>query len=88
MGEVKTETVRKLSPESVTLINEIWELLGHLKGENPTPEQMREATGGKDEYQLRKLALQLRDKWRKPSKSSQTQTAEADYKEGGEGTSL
>lgn len=84
MGEVKTETARKLSPESVMLINEIWELIGHINRENPTPAQMREATQGKDEYQLRKLALQLRDKWRKPSKDQQ----KPEYNEGGEGQTL
>ena len=87
MGEVKTETKRALSAESVTLINEIWELIGHINGGNPTAEQMRTAVGGKDEYQLRKLALQLREQWRSPSKKSTTQKTE-DTKEGGEGTTI
>lgn len=82
MGEVKTETKRVLSAESVQLINEIWELAGQISGKNPTPEQMRDYVQGKDEYQLRKLALQLREQWRDGKKST---TQETKPKEGGEG---
>lgn len=82
MGEVKTETKRALSAESVQLINEIWELAGHISGKNPTPEQMRTYVEGKDEYQLRKLALQLRDQWRGGKSTTQ------ETKEGGEGTTI
>lgn len=88
MSETKTVTERKLSVESVTLINEIWELIGHITGKDPSAEQMRSATQGKDEYQLRKLALQLRDQWRRPSKSTPKPEADTEFKEGGEGTSL
>lgn len=81
MGETKVVTERKLSAESVQLINEIWELAGHLTGKNPTPEQMRAYVEGKDEYQLRKLALQLREQWR----GGKSTTQETKPKEGGEG---
>lgn len=64
MSETKVETQRRLSPESVQLINEIWDLLVNITGAKPTPEQMRKYTGGKDEYELRKLAYQLREKYR------------------------
>lgn len=86
MGKVKTETKRALSAESVTLINEIWELIGHINGNNPTAEQMRTAVQGKDEYQLRKLALELREKWRTPAKGTTQKTEPT--KEGGEGTTI
>lgn len=81
--KTETETRRALSAESVQLINEIWELSGHVTGHNPTPEEMRTLTQGKDEYQLRKIALKLRDQWRgSPAKST---TQEDNSKEGGEG---
>jgi hypothetical protein len=86
MNQTKTEVVR-LSAESVTLIEEIWELAGNLSGKNPSAEQMRAYVQGKDEYQLRKLALQLRDQWRGGSKKETVQE-EANVREGGEGTSL
>lgn len=86
MGEVKTETKRALSAESVQLINEIWELVNNVTGKNPTPEQMRTYVEGKDEYQLRKLALSLRDQWRGGKKSTTQEDTTA--KEGGEGTTL
>jgi hypothetical protein len=79
MGETKT-VQKALSQEAIQLINEIWELMGHISGTDATPEQVRAATQGKDEYQLRKLALQLREQWRTPSKSGTTP------KQGGEGT--
>jgi hypothetical protein len=85
MSKLKTEVKVELSKEAVILINEIWELIGHITGNNPTADQMRTAVGGKDEYQLRKLALQLRDQWRSPGKKSSTQEG---AKEGGEGTTL
>lgn len=83
MGDVKTETKRVLSAESVQLINEIWELVNNITGKNPTPEQMKTYVQDKDEYQLRKLALQLREQWRGGKKSTTQETKEA--KEGGEG---
>ena len=83
MGETKVVTERKLSAESVQLINEIWQLVTDLTGKNPTPEAMRTYVQGKDEYQLRKLALSLREQYR-DGKS----TTQKEYKEGGEGTTI
>lgn len=84
MGETKTVTKRVLSAESVQLINEIWQLVNDMTGKNPTPEQMRTYVEGKDEYQLRKLALQLREEYRGSPSKGTTQ----EYKEGGEGTTI
>lgn len=85
MGEVKTETKRVLSAESVQLINEIWELVNNITGKNPTPEAMKTYVQGKDEYQLRKLALSLREQWRNAAPSKGTTQ---EHKEGGEGTTI
>ena len=83
MGEAKVVTERKLSAESVQLINEIWQLVTDITGKNPTPAAMRTYVQGKDEYQLRKLALALREQYR-----DKGTTQKEEFKEGGEGTTI
>lgn len=72
MGNAVT-AVKPLSEESVTLINEIWDHIDLIRGFETSKDSMMALTikvraacaSDQPEFNLRKIAMALRDQWRK-----------------------